>query len=287
MKAILLSSVGSLIFLFAADVLAQPAAAPKAPAAPVPVVASAASNAVATPAPNVVAPVTAGANGNHSAYGRPSRAVRLRTDGNLVGRIMGADAVEGQKPIRARIALAQSGQVVHSVRSDETGYFQISGVRPGAYSVVVAGQSGFTTFSVQVLPFQQQAAAEPRDSSGTKARYANLNAAQEEVGGVPSTLVADSLAPAVDGTVATQVLAEEGILPASFMQASPGLAAAGGAGGVPAGMAGAAGAAGGAGGAGLGLGALLGAAGLGAGIGGIGGQGGGAQPPASGTVPTP
>ena len=269
MKAILTSGAGILVILFAAHALAQPAAAPLAPTPAVP------------PAvPNVTAPRPAEAAPISVAYGRPSRTVRLRNDGNLVGRVMGPDSVEGQKPVRARVALAQNGQIVHSVRSDETGYFQISGIRPGAYSVFVAGQGGFTAFAVRVQPFQEQAAVERTAPGEAKFQFANLNAAQD--GEIESSLDISSLSPSVDGNVFSQVLTEEGLAPPA---GAPGMAG-GFAPGMGQGMGGMGGGGAGAGaGGGLGLGGLLGAAGMGIGLGGIGGQSGGGQPPASEVVP--
>lgn len=272
MKAILLSGVGGLVFLFAAHAVAQPTPAPKAIAAPTPIVAP------APVVPSVVAPQPV-ENAIYPQYGRPARDVHLRNDGNFVGRIVGPHQVEGERVTRARIVLAQLGNAVHSTRSDDTGYFQIAGVRVGAYTVIVAAPTGFSVFAVRVEPFHSQPTAQ-KNPNQVDARFANMSA-QADNGDV-LTLEVNSLVPPADGVVVTQVLTEEGIVPVGGLPAgvgapafAPGMGAMGGGG------------AGGAAGGGLGLGGLLGAAGLGVGLGGIGGQGGGAQPPASGTVPTP
>jgi len=90
--------------------------------------------------------------------------VNLRVDNNIAGRTRVMDASGNLVAVRATISFMQNGRVVTVARSDESGNFQAAGLRPGVYSVIAmarsAGEGGpayVSAFSVQVLPFSEQA----------------------------------------------------------------------------------------------------------------------------------
>jgi hypothetical protein len=87
--------------------------------------------------------------------------VNLRVDGNIAGRARMIDASGNLVPMRATISFMQDGRVVTVARSDESGNFQVVGLRPGTYSVVAiarsaSGEAYVSAFSVQVLPFAEE-----------------------------------------------------------------------------------------------------------------------------------
>ncbi len=94
---------------------------------------------------------------SQAAEARLPHTVSLRVDGNLAGRVCTMDATGQRTPARARVALVRNGQIVGSTRSDETGHFQVPGIRPGVYSVIAVGNDGFGAFAVHVLPFDRGA----------------------------------------------------------------------------------------------------------------------------------
>jgi len=83
--------------------------------------------------------------------------VRLRVDGNLAGRVAVLDSLGQVVPVRARIVLVRSGQVIAAARSDDTGAFQMLNVAPGPYSVMAVGREGLAAFAILVVPFDGSA----------------------------------------------------------------------------------------------------------------------------------
>lgn len=77
----------------------------------------------------------------------------LRVDGNLVGRVMNLDKGD-VRPETTQVLFLQGGQSVASVRTDEWGYFQVVGLRPGLYTVASLSKRGFSAFGVSVQPFE-------------------------------------------------------------------------------------------------------------------------------------
>ncbi len=87
---------------------------------------------------------------------QPVRTLRLWIDGNLPGRVMQRDNGGVEVPARATISFRQDGEVLYQTRSDEGGYFQVVGVEPGIYSVVVSGPAGSAALMVEVLPYDAE-----------------------------------------------------------------------------------------------------------------------------------
>src|SRR5262249_32513488 len=77
--------------------------------------------------------------------------MRLRSDGNLPGQLRAFDAAGNLTPVRARLFFIQNDQVVGRAASDEMGRFQIVGIPPGAYSIVIASSEAFGALSLRVL----------------------------------------------------------------------------------------------------------------------------------------
>ena len=253
----------SVMMLCAAMASAADPAPPKPPDDPPAISASAttqsprvAQNVASTAAQstNPVAPLAGGANVMHE--GRLVHMVHLQNDGNLVGRVGVFDAAGVRRPVLARIAFAKEGQLLQTVRSDEWGRFQVTGLKPGVYSALIVGQGVFGAFQVKVAQFKETALTEELFLDAT-------------------------LVPVADAPVFGQLIASETNMMSEFF---PGIAptAALGAGAPVAATA----AAGAAAGGGMGLGGMLGALGaLGFGGGGS-GVGGGGGTPASNTTPT-
>jgi hypothetical protein len=76
----------------------------------------------------------------------------LGPDGNIPGNLRVFDESGALVPARVKLFFLRDGQVVTQTMPNEQGDFQISGLQPGTYSVVAAGQSGFAAMGVRVLP---------------------------------------------------------------------------------------------------------------------------------------
>lgn len=90
--------------------------------------------------------------------------VAMQVDGLVMGTIIGIDP-ETQERIRLanmNVVIARDGAVAGRARTDDAGRFQVAGLEPGIYTVLVAGSSdedgptsdlrGFAAFSIQVWP---------------------------------------------------------------------------------------------------------------------------------------
>jgi hypothetical protein len=76
----------------------------------------------------------------------------LQNDGNLLGKVQTVDDLGPLIPARVRLYFVRRGAVVTHALPDETGTFQATGLSPGYYSVVAAGQGGFSAVAVRILP---------------------------------------------------------------------------------------------------------------------------------------
>jgi hypothetical protein len=76
----------------------------------------------------------------------------LQPDGNLLGKVQTIDDAGSSIPARVRLYFLRRGAVVTHSLPDEQGSFQASGLTPGYYSVVAAGQGGFSAVAVRILP---------------------------------------------------------------------------------------------------------------------------------------
>jgi hypothetical protein len=80
--------------------------------------------------------------------------VRLRQDGRLVGRMRRLHLETGQ-PVSVSplsVFFIRDGVLIEAATADENGEFAVSGLEPGAYSVVALGPDGFAAFDMLVLP---------------------------------------------------------------------------------------------------------------------------------------
>lgn len=90
--------------------------------------------------------------------GRRFHTVFLGADGNLESRVRYFDPVGNLLPADVDILFAQYGRVIRAARSDESGRFQITRLKPGIYSVITAGRHGYGLFSVEVLKHDENTA---------------------------------------------------------------------------------------------------------------------------------
>ena len=186
--------------------------------------------------------------------GKPWHSIPLRVDGNLAGRVGMLDSMGQHVPARVRVTFVRNAQVVGSARSDETGAFQVPGLRPGVYSLIAVGKDGFGACSIRVLPF----------AGG------NLDPTRPLYGGaaLEPPLLEMTLIPLSDYMLATTLISEEApgvlgqpiTLPPAVMTSTPEAVAGGGGGG-----------------GGEGFAPLMGLSGL-AGLAGLGGGGAGGAP---------
>jgi hypothetical protein len=89
-----------------------------------------------------------------------SARVRLSRSGELPGRINVVDAKTGgvHALTKMTISMLQNGEVKATGKPGVGGVFQITGLQPGVYSLVGAGEDGYIAHGVEILPF---AAKEP------------------------------------------------------------------------------------------------------------------------------
>lgn len=91
----------------------------------------------------------------------------LRIDGNLPGIVNMLDPDGVLVPTRATVSLVRHGKVVQSVRTEETGVFQLLGVEPGHYSVVAVGNGGFAAMTIRILRFHGSSTASDGPGPGS------------------------------------------------------------------------------------------------------------------------
>lgn len=106
-----------------------------------------------------LAPPAAG--GNDSASRTPTAdeeipgdfSYRLQLDNNLLVRAAKLDAKGMPLPARVKVTIAQDGQIIASVRTDEWGRAQVVGLKPAAFSVLAVSEEGFAAFRVRVAAY--------------------------------------------------------------------------------------------------------------------------------------
>lgn len=76
----------------------------------------------------------------------------LTSDGSIPGNLRVFDENGALVPARVKLFFLSEGQVIAQTLPNEQGDFQVSGLQPGIYSVVAAGQSGFAAMGVRILP---------------------------------------------------------------------------------------------------------------------------------------
>lgn len=88
------------------------------------------------------------------------RVVRLKSDGNLEGRVSVIQATGKRLPADAAVKFAKSGEVVNEATTNEQGQFELTGIAPGTYTATASIEHGSTDFSVSVLPYDENAGPE-------------------------------------------------------------------------------------------------------------------------------
>ena len=88
------------------------------------------------------------------------RVVRLKSDGQLAGRVSIIQATGKRLPADAQLKFQRDGQVVEEARTNADGQFEVTGVEPGNYVATASIESGSTDFSVSVLPYDANAEPE-------------------------------------------------------------------------------------------------------------------------------
>jgi hypothetical protein len=102
----------------------------------------------------------------------------LTTDGNVPGNLRVFDDAGNLVPARVTLFFLQNGQVVSQSRANEQGDFQASGLQPGIYSLVAAGQSGFAAMGIRVLPPPDRPEAPKANTIGRAREVSNARAGQ-------------------------------------------------------------------------------------------------------------
>ncbi|MCA9025736.1 MAG: hypothetical protein KDA86_11030 [Planctomycetaceae bacterium] len=196
----------------------------------------------------------------------------MRQDGSVVGKIArSAPPSEPEPPVPGLdVYFIKSGQIAAEGRTDFDGVFQVSGLSPGFYSLVVAGSDAFVALAGEVHPYLAGPAADAGQESlpVTRIQFNDRPNVEDEVQQV--SMVANQTTIA---TVSPVFSSDLGFLgPGSGFGSGDGLAAVppgempfgpGAGGGVPGGTGGGFGGGGGGPFGGEGLGALLGAGALG------------------------
>jgi hypothetical protein len=85
------------------------------------------------------------------------RVVRLKSDGLLEGRVSIIQPTGKRLPANAAVQFARDGVLVNQVKTNETGQFEVAGMKPGAYTATASIEAGSTDFAVNVLPFDKNA----------------------------------------------------------------------------------------------------------------------------------
>ena len=86
------------------------------------------------------------------------RVVRIKQDGTLQGRVSIIQATGKRLPADAQVKIAQAGKVVGETKTNADGEFEFAGVEPGSYEATATIEAGSTDFSVNVLPYDENAA---------------------------------------------------------------------------------------------------------------------------------
>ena len=86
----------------------------------------------------------------------------LQLDNNLAVHAAQLDVKGVAVPVRAKVTIAQDGQIIASVRTDEWGRAQVVGLRPAVFSVLAVSEDGFAAFRAHVAPFDSPEEARKR-----------------------------------------------------------------------------------------------------------------------------
>lgn len=122
---------------------APPAPRKARPTAPAPV-----AQAVAPAQPQVPGPTAAiGGAAGHAWY-----ELALRADGMLAGRVTQIDSEGNLEAVQlVDVMFIQGGRVIVRAKPDEAGMFEVAGLTPGVFSMVITGKAGMAACAVRVL----------------------------------------------------------------------------------------------------------------------------------------
>lgn len=88
------------------------------------------------------------------------RVVRLKSDGVLEGRVSIIQATGKRLPADAEVKFARGGEMVNGAKTNADGQFEVSGISPGTYTATAMIDTGAADFSVNVLPYDENAGPE-------------------------------------------------------------------------------------------------------------------------------
>jgi hypothetical protein len=83
--------------------------------------------------------------------------VRLQDNGLLTGRLRIKYPTGKSDPAAAKVVLEQKGKKIDWTQTDESGQFELSGVKEGVYIAKATIDTGEAAFNVRVLPFDAKA----------------------------------------------------------------------------------------------------------------------------------
>jgi uncharacterized membrane protein YgcG len=110
------------------------------------------------------------------------QALRVGPNGKIIGRIIGIQKVTG-RPIlvrQANVFVLQNDRVLSRASTDERGVFEMVGIRPGTYGLVVADQEGFGAIGFEVVDADTTQA--PRNADETYVALASAPGSDLSVG---------------------------------------------------------------------------------------------------------
>lgn len=93
--------------------------------------------------------------------------VRLQNDGKLSGRLQVLYPTGKSEPADAKVAFSHDGDLVDTIRTDESGHFHVQGLEPGQYIATASVGDASTDFQVQVLEFDPNADPDEMFLEGT------------------------------------------------------------------------------------------------------------------------
>ena len=93
--------------------------------------------------------------------------VRLQNDGKLSGRLQMLYPTGKSEPADAKVAFSRDGDLVESIRTDDTGHFHVAGLQPGEYIATASVGEASTDFQVRILEFDPNADPDEMFLEGT------------------------------------------------------------------------------------------------------------------------
>ncbi len=114
--------------------------------------------------------------------------VRLQNDGKLSGRLQMAYPTGKVEPADAKVSFKQDGDLLETVRTDESGHFHLTGLVPGDYVATATVGESSTDFHVSVLAFDPAADPDEMFLEGTLTPVPGGELEVEDAAAVDTTL---------------------------------------------------------------------------------------------------